>query len=290
MKKVLKPIFYTLASFVVGGFISMSPAMAGYEKVSYQPEKIFQDHKLALNYDVYAGGFKALNASLKMDLDKQAYDMALDAKTEGFIGGMFPWKGSFNTAGHTDDKGTLIPTLHTKRSNWKEKLSITEMTYAPDGTVLKATTNDQGKITSNKNIDENLSKHAVDLLTGTLAMLQSANSQGKCEGSFPVFDGKRRFNITLKDDGTEVLPKSRYSTFQGEAMRCILKVEPVAGFKEKDKKRGWMAVQNHTEERHKLPTLWLAPMAEGGQIVPVRMEIASAYGTVVAHLSNGTMN
>jgi hypothetical protein len=59
----------------------------------------------------------------------------------------------------------------------------------------------------------------------------------------------------------------------------------VAGFKKDDTKRGWMAVQNHTEARKKPPTLWMAQLEEKGPMVPVRMEIASSYGTVVAHLT-----
>jgi hypothetical protein len=92
------------------------------------------------------------------------------------------------------------------------------------------------------------------------------------------------------DDGKEILPPSKYSSFEGEALRCTIKVVPVAGFKQKDNKRGWMAVQNHTEAHHKLPTLWLARMKNSTQIVPVRMEIASDYGSVVAHLSKETEN
>src|SRR5262249_31572256 len=126
---------------------------------------------------------------------------------------------------------------------------------------------------------------ADDMLTATLLLMQAAQNTQKCEGSFPVFDGKRRFNVTLQDKGMENVPQSDYSSFSGEALKCTLKVEPVAGFKEKDKKRGWMAVQSHTEERKKPPTLWLARVDEAGPVVPVRMEIASDYGAVVAHLT-----
>jgi hypothetical protein len=164
------------------------------------------------------------------------------------------------------------------------------MDYGPNGKVLKSTTQDGDKTTVDRDINQVLSANTLDLLTGTLVMLQSAKNTNHCTGKFPVFDGKRRFNITLKDDGTEVLAPSSYSKFEGEAMRCTLIVEPVAGFQPQDQKRGWMAVQNHTEARHRLPTIWLARMKDSGQVVPVRMEIASAYGSVVAHLSGGTDN
>ena len=292
IRQKLKPAFFGMLGLLLA--VISAPADASFEKnpnlqdvsLRYAMER---EHKLSLQYDVYAGGFKALNAKLVMDLDKKAYDMKLHAATQGFIGSLFPWNASYNTSGHAD-KGRLIPTVYTERSTWRGNEKITEMDYAPNGKFLKSTTQNQGKTTVERNIDEVLTADTLDLLTGTLVMLQSAKNTNQCAGKFPVFDGKRRFNITLKDDGTEVLAPSNYSKFEGEAMRCILTVEPVAGFKPKDAKRGWMAVQNHTEERHKLPTIWLAHMKDSGQVVPVRMEIASAYGTVIAHLSGGTDN
>jgi len=289
-EKAMKRAGYSLAAIAFA--VMAGTAQASYPKnpdfyeaaVHY---KVDQEHKLSLKYDVYAGGFKALNASLVMDLDKRAYDMKLKATTEGFIGSLFPWQASYDTSGHADN-GKLFPSVYTERSTWRGSEKVTEMDYGPNGKVLKSTTQDGNKTTVDRDINKGLSANTLDILTGTLVMLQSAKSTNKCEGSFPVFDGKRRFNIVLKDDGTEVLQASRYSTFSGEALRCTLEVQPVAGFQPKDQKRGWMAVQNHTEARHMLPTIWLAKLDDTDQVVPVRMEIASEYGSVVAHLTSDT--
>ncbi|MDE1150935.1 MAG: DUF3108 domain-containing protein [Micavibrio sp.] len=254
-----------------------------YENASLRYD-IQEPKKMGLKYDVYAGGFQALSANLEMDLTKKAYDIGLDAKTEGFIGSLFPWEASYSTSGHSE-KGVLIPSLSTSRSTWKKSVKTTEMAYDPKGALVKSTTQADNKTTVQRDFKKELSQDAVDMLTGTLLMMQNTKNTQKCEGSFPVFDGKRRYNITLKDDGKEMLEKSKYSAFKGEALRCTLKVDPVAGFNDKDQKRGWMAVQNHTEARHKLPTIWLARLEDKGPIVPVRVEIASEYGAVVAHLT-----
>ena len=258
-------------------------AQAGYEKASLRYE-VDEPEKLGLKYDVYAGGFKALNAELIMDLDPKAYDMALKAQTQGMIGSLFPWEASYATSGHAED-GTPLPSLHTSRSSWKKDEKVTEMQYGPQGTLLKTTTREDNKTKVKKDFEPDMTKDAVDMLTGALQMMQHTGMTDKCEGSFPVFDGKRRFDIQLSDDGKETIAKSKYSSFKGEALRCTLKVKPVAGFKKKDQNRGWLAVQNHTEERNKLPTIWFAKLEENGPMVPVRMEIASSYGSVVAHLT-----
>lgn len=245
--------------------------------------------KIDLAYDVYAGGFKALRADLELDLAQKAYDMELKTSTQGFIGGLFPWSATYNTSGHAEN-GKLLPTIHTAKSQWKQKVKLTEMTFDPKGNLLKTVVQDGEKNKVERDIKKELSQDAVDMLTGTLLMMQSTKNTEKCAGSYPVFDGKRRFNITLKDDGTELIKQTKFSTFSGKALKCTVKVEPVAGFNAKDQKRGWMAVQNHTEARHKPPTIWFAKVDDNKNtpVVPVRMEIASDYGSVVAHLTSKT--
>ena len=283
VNSVKKAVFCLV--FALALSLGARQAVAGVEKVSlvYAPE---EKDILSLRYDVFAGGFKALNATMEMDLDKKAYDLALVAATQGFIGSLFPWKAQYETSGHTNAAGAPIPTISTMRTTWKGGTKLTEMSYDPQGNLLKTTTQEDGKTKTSRDTNAEMAKDSVDMLTGTLQMMQAVKNTEKCEGSFPVFDGKRRFDMKLQDEGVEELKKTKYSSFRGEAIRCTLKVVPVAGFKEKDKKRGWMAVQAHTEERKKPPTIWLARTEKNGPMVPVRMEIASAYGTVVAHLTS----
>lgn len=284
-RKMNRFFIKALASLSFAAVIGLQSlaAHAGYEKASLRYD-IEAPKKLGLTYDVYAGGFKALAATLDMDLDPKAYDMSLKAKTQGTIGTLFPWEATYATSGLAKD-GAPVPTLHTSRSSWKKDEKVTEMQFSPKGDLLKTTTHENNKTKVKKDFEPELTQNAVDVLTGALQMFQRTGQTAKCDGSFPVFDGKRRFNITLHDDGTETLAKNKYSTYRGDALRCTLKVEPVAGFKKDDANRGWMAVQNHTEARKKPPTLWLAQIEEKGPMVPVRMEIASSYGSVVAHLT-----
>lgn len=281
-----KKIYKTMACMAFSAVLALAApvAEAKYENASLQPD-IVKPRKLDLRYDIYAGGFRALDASLELDLNKKAYDMALEAKTQGFIGNLFPWQATYSTSGHTDNTGGLVPTTHISRSTWKKTEKLTEMDFDPNGKLLKMTTQKGSKTTVDRDIDQSLSGDAVDMLTGVLMMFQNAKNTDKCAGSFPVFDGKRRFNITLKDDGYDTLGKTEYSSFEGKALRCTIRVVPVAGFDKKDAKRGWMAVQAHTEKRKKPTTIWLAPFEKEGAVIPVRMEIASDYGTVVAHLT-----
>lgn len=253
------------------------------------PDALNSTRNMALGYDVYAGGLRALTASLAMDLGKNNYDVALEAQTQGFIGSLFPWKAHYETNGKTIGN-RYRPTAHQSQSTWKKSVNTVEMKYNSKGVFesKKELENDRPKAQkeSANAASAKIASDAVDILTGTLQILQKVSLSDGCNSKAEVFDGKRRFNIVFSDEGIETLRPNRYSKFQGDARKCSVTVEPVAGFKEKDQKRGWMAVQEHTRQRNRLPTIWLAPLYQDGPTVPVRMEIASEYGSVVAHLSS----
>ncbi len=280
----------TLAAVICSGTIPAAHARLAESKLSLSPvlstipASLGGDRNLELGYDVYAGGFHALNASLEFGLGAASYAIELEASTQGFIGDVFPWKAHFETSGWTDGK-RLTPARHTAESSWRDAAKTVEMDYDQNGALTSRKEIRAGGKTFDTSPPAQISKNAVDLLTGTLKLLRSVNMKDSCEGQVTIFDGKRRFNLVFTDDGTETIASNQYSKFQGEARRCTIEVEPVAGFSKKDEKRGWLAVQEHTKEHDKLPTVWLAPLYKNGPIVPVRMEIASDYGSVVAHLS-----
>lgn len=262
--------------------VASKPAQAAAISQPHIPR--LANDQLALSYDVYAGGMHALEADMDLSLGEDAYAVGLQARTEGMIGSLFPWKGEYVTIG-TMEKGHLYPRSHESRSIWKQKIKTVSMVYDGQGDLVQSRTVKDGRETVERDINGNMKNGTADMLTAVLHLFQAGAVNNDCEGRAAVFDGKRRFNIVFKSEGRETLPSSKYSSFSGEALRCVVEVEPVAGFKGKDMKKGWMAVQEHTKTRNKPPTIWLASPAGGAPAVPVRMEIASAYGSVVAHLT-----
>lgn len=260
--------------FIIAALLSLIPVAAN----AAAPKN------LLLNYDIYAGGFKILAAELDMSSEKSSYNMNMNAHTQGFIGALFPWKAEYNSSGKKEN-GKLIPTSFEKKSSWRGKEKVKTMKYDDKGQVTEKIVKKHGKTYTEKNVDKLLSGNAVDVMTGVLNMMQIVKNSNECNGKIPVFDGKRKFNINLKNEGKKTIEPSRYSIFSGEAVKCTLTVEPLAGFKEKDKNRGWMAIQKHSKEHHRLPTIWLAKTEKSGETIPVRLELKSTYGTVIAHLS-----
>jgi len=248
----------------------------------------FAGNDVILNYGIYAGGFKVAIAELDMSTKGDNYQMNLNAETQGFIGKLFPWEAEYNTKGVNKD-GTLTPTSVERTSAWRGREKTTSLHYDDKGQVTDKTIKKDGKTHSKEQVDKLLSGNAVDVLTSVLNMMEIVRKSNECSGVIPVFDGKRKFNINLKNEGKKIIQPSRYSVFSGESIKCTLTVEPLEGFKEKDKKRGWMAIQNHSQEHNSLPTIWLAKTEKSQDIIPVRLELKSSYGTVIAHLTAETL-
>lgn len=243
-------------------------------------------YNYAISYDVYAGGMHALKANYTTQKTADSYELNVSASTNGFIGKLFPWSATYESEGNIE-KGTFTPHHYTSTSAWKKDEKIKKITFT-DGDVNKVSVTEHGKTTSvhSKKIKSDLTSDALDLLTATvLSFEQLPNDLTTCKSETIAFDGKRKFKIILSDGKTETLNKSRYSAFYGPALKCKITVKPLAGFSKKDQKRGWMAIQNHTEEHGKPPSIWLSRLEENGPLIPVRMQIASSYGAVIAHLT-----
>ena len=113
----------------------------------------------------------------------------------------------------------------------------------------------------------------LSVVAGLSKLLQQG---GRCDGSFAVYDGRRRYDLTVSDAGTRKLEPNDYSIFEGEARGCHISYEMLGG---------------HRIERNKYAatardrTIWVARPAEGAPLIPVRLSIETDYGTVMGHLT-----
>ena len=121
-------------------------------------------------------------------------------------------------------------------------------------------------------------------MTALLQMLAHVAIEKNCDVTVPVFDGKRRFDVTGKDTGTEYIDEADYGVFTGEARTCDAKFTAVAGeWDEKVKQKFWKKADNG-EDREPFH-IWLAKISPDLPEMAVRVETGSVWGDVVMHLS-----
>ena len=118
---------------------------------------------------------------------------------------------------------------------------------------------------------------ALDPLSAVVGELARPGAAGACTGSVPVYDGRRRYDLTFRQAGRRMLGDSGYSAYAGEAVVCEVGVELLAGRSREDRNDG--------RARPRPPSrVMLAPVVEGLPPLPVRIEAEGRLGPLVLHL------
>ncbi|MFC3302740.1 DUF3108 domain-containing protein [Parvularcula lutaonensis] len=86
-------------------------------------------------------------------------------------------------------------------------------------------------------VPEELAEGAVDPLAALVALTFTPVAPGEepCDRLVPVLDGRRRFDLVMKPDGKEYVKKNGSGRFKGDAYKCRLTQEKIAGYKEKNR-------------------------------------------------------
>ena len=242
-------------------------------------------HYQEASYDVYAGGINVVRANMKLDFrDKGHYSMFFNAETKGFLGSLVPWSGSFESRGWAFRDGRRVPEIHQSIAMWRDEKETKTYDYGKDGSFKGLSELYTGKKLRKVKYEEELVKGTTDALTATILVMEKVSDGGNCEGESEVFDGRRRYKLIFHHQGFVVLKKTRYNAYGGTAVECTVEVEPMAGAWHK-KPRGWLSIQEQGRERGMMPTVWLAQVVENSVVVPVRVRVKTAYGTLFMHMT-----
>ena len=236
-------------------------------------------------YNVYASGIHVLNAQLDFDLSvKGRYAIKLTSYTQGFLAKLIPWSGTFESQGWVVSPGVFRPELHRSTEAWRGKPpEIKSYHYDLKNGFQSLEITEKNK-TKTPAAPPELTKGTTDAFTAALSVLAAVGAGKKCDGASDVYDGKRRFQEKFTDAGQEHLTTTPYNVFEGDADKCQVEVSPVAGEWSK-KPRGWMSIQEQGRQAGALPLLWAGVMSKDVPAVPVKIQIKTAYGTLMMQLT-----
>ena len=233
------------------------------------------------DYDVYAGGLHVLNSVLEVDLDDERYDARLGAEVTGAPGWFVDWFAVFESGGEIDD-GQLDPTQYFAERTRRGETRKTVLDFAGEGEIdvtFEPERNDRDGL-----VPPELLAESLDPLSGLISIINTVTAGGECDTTLPVFDGSRRFDLVFSDLGMDEVRPSRRSGFSGEARRCRVNLEPVAGaFKDDDDDDDFWSQTPENARRRQLD-MWLAEPIADGPILPVRIVGRSSIGAIVIHL------
>jgi hypothetical protein len=227
---------------------------------------------VTLDYDVRYGPLSILAIRTSAWIAGERYETASRMRTEGMIGYLFPWHADANSQG-TVAGSVWRPERHRVTGAYRSEKRSVAIDY--DGGTVRAQVEPPPEGDYRTQVPADLQQNTIDPLTASLAAVGT-----NCQGTLPVFDGRRRYDMVLTDMGPADLARSRHGVYAGPTQRCRAEVRPVAGFWER--KAGDDDPENDEEPAHL--DFWIASPRPGVRPVPVYLELSGARGTLAIWL------
>lgn len=250
---------------------------------------------LDLVHEIHAAGLHVGTVQTRIRMAAGGYAMETRAETSGLADSLVQARLVSRVRGRMDAQG-LRPEHFETLSDTRFGTRELAMRRNPDGRfhLIHATPaldpRQQAALASPGAVG------ALDPLTAAIHTSLAA-ADGACAKSLPVFDGRRTFRLEFSPAGEDSLAAGAQARFTGDAIKCHVRYVPLAG-----QSRAWRLAQ--LENPSPPASLWLAPVetrltgpmpqahaaaGEPALLLPVRMEIAGAWGRAVIHLTQARL-
>jgi len=218
---------------------------------------------VSLEYEVRYGPLTLIEARSTTRFDGDSYESSNEMHTVGVIGLLFPWTAESHTSGATQG-AAFTPSRHWSHGQFRGVDRRVAIDYAPDGAV-RARVDPDADADARDTVPIEQQQSTIDPLTAGLVMAAS-----NCAGTLHIFDGRRRYDMLLGDQGEAAVP-SGGGIYHGMARHCRATIIPFAGFARRD---------TQEDERPTQLDSWTAVPRPGLVPVPVYLELRAPRGTL----------
>jgi hypothetical protein len=226
---------------------------------------------LRLRYDAHIGGMRVLSIATEARFDARTYSLQVAARTVGIVGWIGQWQGESLTRGAVAGEA-LQPAMHRAQSVWRGQPRLVALSYGADGSV-RAQVEPPAEKDEREPVPEALTGGTIDTLTAVMALVRRFGADGRCAGEWKLYDGRRRFDVSVGDAGAARLEPSDLNAYAGEARKCRVTTRRIAGY--------W---KGQADAREHTGLVWMASPGNGMPPVPVRAEAELALGMLVVNL------
>ena len=173
-----------------------------------------------------------LDASIVLDLGREGYTVEVNAQTQGVLGTFFPWQTLARSDGRMN-AGEAEPRTHRQTGTWRGKDRAVSLYYDGSGSVL-AEVRPPDDPAEREPVPPEMVPGTTDPLSAVLSVAGAVAVGRGCSETVPVFDGRRRYDLTFQEMGSRNLAPSKYSVFSGAAVQCQVTSKVLAGNWKKD--------------------------------------------------------
>ncbi|WP_082825665.1 DUF3108 domain-containing protein [Pseudovibrio axinellae] len=224
-------------------------------------------------YNISYAGFTVGKGSFSLILRDNAYSAKVGMEPAG-IGTLFSTgKGGAQATGWL--KGSrVLPSTYTMASRASNRDFYVNL---DQGSGHVRTTQVTPQYKPSKTRIKVVGKHKLNAMDPLSAAIVRAPSRSKvldpsvCDRKLPIYDGWARFNINMKfKEVREVSGKG----YDGPVVVCTARWEPIAGHRPERRAVRYLANNSEIET-------WLAPIGNSRILIPYRVSIPTATGTLV---------
>lgn len=228
---------------------------------------------IGVDYQIALGGFDFGQAGVEAKLDGESYEMAALITTAGIAEQFFETKFMLESAGSLAD-GRVRPNRFLSTYEDDDSSRRVELIYGANGTPTM-TAEPAYEDGFGPNVGANDILMTQDPISALL-LPTATNGASPCKRSLPLFDGRRRYDLKLREEGMTEM-NSAEAAYSGPVMRCSVAMIPVAGYERKTLIK--------LLEREDTIQIWLAPVKDGQLWVPVRMTLRTPFGGAILRAS-----
>jgi len=224
---------------------------------------------VSLSYNLSIRGFPLLTLDFRIAETPGAYSVSGFIRTSGVV----DWLADFVM--RSESRGTIAadmlrPSVHESSSHWRNGQRGTHLEYAADGTVAAVVTSAEEPGPPGPPLptpDQTIG--TLDPLSAILAIRREISRAASCAMRVPIFDGRRRYDLVLADDGME-----QPAAAGAPLRRCSIDVVKVAGF-----------TQHEAAARNDHGRAWVVEQGEGQVALPVRIEFDTKWGPITVRMA-----
>ncbi len=224
---------------------------------------------LRVDYSIALGGFNLGTADVEAKLDGGKYELGAIVRTEGIADQFFETTFALESQGSFSGN-RVKPSRFVSTYEDADSSRTVELTYPSRGAPIMVAEPAYGD-GFGPHVQLNDILMTQDPISALLLPTRSATAS-PCDRSLPLFDGRRRYDLQLREDGMTEMSGDE-SAYNGPAMRCTVGMLPVAGYERKTLIK--------LLEREDSIRVWLAPLEGSDVWVPVRLTLRTPFGGAV---------
>lgn len=238
-------------------------------------------HLAEINFGLYTFGAKGMDVTMTV----RRQDDSLQVDTAMRSAGLLNFATRFTMTGQLAARiegERYLPSRYASDSDGTWSKRVVRMSWGSDGLPV-ATVEPPNDEDDREDVPDALKRNTLDPTTAMMARLLQAGAATPCRGSDAVYDGRRRYNTHFTLLGPDTVPPHNRSAYSGPAIKCQMKIEPVAGYSRK-------FLAEWSEKDEEPVTVWLVQPPGYTAWVPVQLESTSRLGAVRAWISSAKLN